>query len=135
MKSFIATVSLILLIASTGLAQKKFERISSQEGLEAYAKWGTAKVDGQKKSVILLKLINTNDSAIVYSLDVEFFFQGKRVEAFEQESACIDGGKTHQGKLNGLYFYSETLSSEQITSDDFEYVITVTPQGKEGKCD
>lgn len=134
MKRCILIGSLLLFSALNVLAQKEYTLQSEAEGLSAFTKMGKARLDGVLKPVVLLKVVNSGDSAVQYMVEMDFFFQGKRIESLAALPMCLDAGKTSQGKLNGMYFQSESLTSEQMLSDDFEYELSIDIEDKESLC-
>lgn len=108
-------------------AQKDFIQKGEREGVEMAYRWNHPV---GKPSELILKLKNTTQEDRHVSLVIDLYYQGLTVEVLEADT-CIKAGRTLNGKLNGIYFIPQRLSSEQIKSGDAEAELTrseVTPE-------
>ncbi|HNR54099.1 MAG TPA: hypothetical protein PKJ19_02955 [Flavobacteriales bacterium] len=108
-------------------AQKGFIHKGEREGVEMAYRWNHPV---GKPSELILKLKNTTQEDRHVSLVIDLYYQGLTVEVLEADT-CIKAGRTLNGKLNGIYFIPQRLSSEQIKSGDAEAELTrseVTPE-------
>lgn len=108
-------------------AQKGFIQKGEREGVEMAYRWNHPV---GKPSELILKLKNTTQEDRHVSLVIDLYYQGLTVEVLEADT-CIKAGRTLNGKLNGIYFIPQRLSSEQIKSGDAEAELTrseVTPE-------
>ena len=65
-------------------------------------------------------------------MGLDIHFQALTVEQFHADT-CIPAGRTFNGKLNGIYFIPQVLTTEQAKSPDTQVDLTeftVTPAGK-----
>ncbi len=108
-------------------AQKGFIQKGEREGVEMAYRWNHPV---GKPSELILKMKNTTQEDRHVSLVIDLYYQGLTVEVLEADT-CIKAGRTLNGKLNGIYFIPQRLSSEQIKSGDAEAELTrseVTPE-------
>lgn len=90
------------------------------DGVSFGYKWAEAKNEaGEKVPALLLEVRNENEHDILYSLSVDFYYEGVLRESGELEN-CIPAHRTRKGKLNGVYLLSENFTSDQIESGDFK---------------
>lgn len=113
---FAAFVFLIFSAQSCNTGYTDYQKV---DGVSFGYKWAEAKNDaGESVPALLLQVVNKNDTAINYSMSVDFYYEGVLRESGELDN-CVPAGKTRKGKLNGVYLISENFTSEQIKSSDF----------------
>ncbi|MBL7950861.1 MAG: hypothetical protein JNM62_04020 [Flavobacteriales bacterium] len=113
---------LLLLLATTSYAQSKFIHKGERNGVEMAYRWNHPL---GKPSELLLKLKNTSEEDKRVDVIIDLYYQGLTVESFEADT-CIKAGATMNGKLNGIYFVPERVTTEQIKSGDTEAELTRT---------
>ena len=121
-----AVLLLLLVLPFQAMAQKGFIHKGERDGVEMAYRWNHPI---GKPSELILKLKNTTEEDRRVSLVIDLYYQGLTVEVLEADT-CIKGGQTLNGKLNGIYFVPERLTSDQIKSGDAEAELTrseVTP--------
>ena len=103
-------------------AQSKFIQKGEQNGVEMAYRWNHPV---GKPSELLLKLKNNSQEDKHVDLVIDLYYQGLTVESFEADT-CIKAGQAMNGKLNGIYFVPERVTTEQIKSGDAEAELTRT---------
>jgi len=82
-------------------------------------------VKKKKKLVGEIRLIVTNKTNEYVILDfiTSLFYEITLAEATQVKQLCVGPGKVKKGKVKGLFYQPETLSYEQLISDDLEISI------------
>ena len=70
-------------------------------------------------------MTNTTAEDKQVDLVIDLTYQGRTVETLRADS-CLRVGQTMNGKLNGIYFIPEQLTTEQIKSGDATAELTNT---------
>lgn len=118
MKNLAAAFIFLFLTAQT--CNTGYTTYQKTEGVTFGYKWAEAKnEEGEKVPALLLEVRNENDHDIIYSLSVDFYYEGILRESGELDH-CIPAHRTRKGKLNGVYLLSENFTSDQIESGDFK---------------
>lgn len=112
----------LLLVALCGCAPTKYIQKGTFDGVEVSYRWNHPK---GKPSEILLKMTNTTAEDKQVDLAIDLSYQGRTVETLRTDT-CIRVGQTMNGKLNGVYFIPEQLTTEQIKSGDAAAELTNT---------
>lgn len=121
MKLTIAILSLF--IVQTLSAQDTYTTKTSNDLIDIQAKWKYPVKKGvEQPAELLLKVVNSSDKLVSLTFDLEFSIGIQTAETFHVDT-CVKAGKTMNGKLNGLYFVSGSLSNAQLKSDDFDWEI------------
>lgn len=115
-------VAITLLLPLAGLAQGKYIHKGERDGVEMAYRWNHPT---GKPSELLLRLKNTTQEDRRIALAIDLYYQGRTVEVLESDT-CIRAGQSMTGKLNGVYFVPEQLTTEQIKSGDAEAELTRT---------
>ncbi|MEO8588036.1 MAG: hypothetical protein ABI432_01605 [Flavobacteriales bacterium] len=111
--------ALVLLVAC---APAKFIEKGIHDGVEVAYRWNHP-VD--KPSELLLRLKNTTAGDKHLDLVLDLSYQGLTVESFEADT-CIRAGQTMNGKLNGIYFVPQRLTTAQIKDGGADLDMTRT---------
>ncbi|MCW5900409.1 MAG: hypothetical protein KIT10_14180 [Flavobacteriales bacterium] len=111
-----------IVITLAACAPKAYVFKGVHEGVEVSYRW--AHPTG-KPSELLLKLVNTAQEDKRLELVIDLYYQGRTVESLSADT-CIRVGQTLNGKLNGIYFIPERLTTEQIKSNDSAVELTHT---------
>lgn len=119
MKQFASFLSLIGLVAC---APTQWAYKGMHDGVDVSYRW---QYPTGKPPELLLRLQNTSAGDKSVDLAIDLYYQGRTVETFEADT-CIRAGQTLNGKLNGFYFISTRLSTEQIRSGDTQVEATRT---------
>lgn len=112
----------LILIALCGCAPTQYIQKGMYDGVEISYRWNHPK---GKPSEILLKMTNTAAEDKQVDLVIDLSYQGRTVETLRTDT-CIRVGQTMNGKLNGVYFIPEQLTTEQIKSGDATAELTNT---------
>lgn len=113
-------IILILLAPLVASAQRGFVDKGERDGVAMAYRWNHPV---GKPSELILKLKNTTEEDKRVSLVIDLYYQGLTVEVMEADT-CIKGGQTLNGKLNGIYFVPERVTTDQIRSGDAEAELT-----------
>lgn len=113
-------ITFVLLVAMAACAPKQYVYKGVHEGVEVSYRWAHP---AGKPSELLLNLKNTEAQDKRLDLVLDLYFQGRTIEIFEADT-CIRSGQSLNGKLNGFYFTSQKLSTEQIKSGDSKVELT-----------
>ncbi|MBL7964009.1 MAG: hypothetical protein JNM31_09200 [Flavobacteriales bacterium] len=98
----------------------EFIHKSQENGLEVAYRWNHPQ---GKPSELLRRLKNTAESDRSVALTIDLYYQGRTVESLEADT-CVKAGQTLNGKLNGIFFIPERLTTEQIKSGDAQVEVT-----------
>lgn len=120
----ILTLCLLLFFLSKSFSQGKYEQYIVVDSLTISTKWASAKDDaGEKKPALLFKVQNANSQAVLYGMEILFYYEGMLRERGQMENLCLDAGKTANGKLNGLYFVPTEFTEDQLKNSDFSFEV------------
>ena len=78
-----------------------------------------------KPSELLLRLKNIADTDRSIALSIDLYYQGRTVETFEADT-CLRPGMMLMGKLNGIHFIPERLTTDQIKDGGAQVEVTRT---------
>lgn len=110
----------LLFIPMVACAPKEYVYKGVHDGVEVSYRWAHP---AGKPSELLLKLANTTPGDKRLDLVLDLYYQGRTVETFKADT-CIRVGQTLNGKVNGIYFIPQRLSTEQIKSGDGKVEMT-----------
>ncbi len=111
-----------VLLLLAGCAPPEYLHKGVQDGVELAYRWNHPT---GKPSELLLKMVNTTDQDKNVALIIDLYYQGLTVETLTADT-CLPAGSTMNGKMNGIYFIPERLSTEQIKSGDATAELTRT---------
>jgi len=94
----------------------------THDGVEISYRWNHPP---GKPSELLLKLTNAAVEDKRLDLVIDLYYQGRTVESLQADT-CIRSGQTLNGKLNGIYFVPQRVTTEQIKSGDAKVEMTRT---------
>lgn len=103
----------LLLCAAVALAScstMQYIEKGTHDGVEVAYRWNHPP---GKPSELLLRLKNTAGTDKRVNLALDLYYQGRTVETFEADT-CLRPGMLLMGKLNGIYFVPQRLTTEQI---------------------
>lgn len=101
-------IGIAMLIASC--ASMKYVEKGTHEGIEIAYRWNHPP---GKPSELLLRLKNISGADSRVSLGLDLYYQGRTVESFEADT-CMRAGQLLMGKLNGIYFVPQRITTQQI---------------------
>jgi len=104
------TTLLVLLLAFSGCAPVQYVQKGTQDGIDFAYRWNHP---AGKPSELILKMTNTTTEDKRVDLVIDLYYQGVTVESLEADT-CIKAGATMNGKLNGIYFIPERITTAQI---------------------
>ncbi len=110
----------LLLLPVLVSAQHEYIHKGEQNGVEMAYRW---KHPIGKPSELHLRLKNTAQEDRRIALVIDLYYQGRTVEVFEADT-CIKAGRTMNGRMNGIFFIPEHLTSDQLRSGDAEAELT-----------
>lgn len=119
MKALLAPLLLLTLAACSG---PQYLYKGEQDGVELAYRWNHPK---DKPSELLLRMKNTTPGDKRIALAIDLYYQGRTVETLEADT-CIRNGQALTGKLNGIYFIPERITTEQIKNGGVQVEMTNT---------
>ena len=111
-----------LLVLSTSCASIQYLEKGTHDGVEVAYRWNHPL---GKPSELLLRLKNVAAEDKHVNVVMDLYYQGRTVESFEADT-CIRVGQTLSGKLNGIYFTPQRLTTAQIKDGSGEVEMTRT---------
>lgn len=117
---------LLLLLLSAGCAPTQYLHKGTYDGIGVSYRWNHPT---GKPSELLLRLENTTDKDLRIDLEIDLTYQGRTVETFDADT-CMRAGQVLNGKLNGIYFIPQQVTTEQIRTGGTDLDLartTVTP--------
>lgn len=112
----------LLLLTLTACSGPQYLYKGEQDGVELAYRWNHPK---DKPSELLLRMKNMTPGDKRIDLAIDLFYQGRTVETLEADT-CIRTGQTLNGKLNGIYFTPERITTEQIKDGGVQVEMTKT---------
>ena len=117
---FILCISIIVMFSGHLAAQKQYQSLSDEEGIEFSYRWKPSRILKKESPLMLsLKIRNSNDFHASVNFTVDYFWQGIRNASSDPNSICIKPNRTAKGKIKNLAFDRGKLSDEDILSEDF----------------
>jgi hypothetical protein len=116
----------LLLLLCAGCAPTQYLHKGTYDGIGVSYRWNHP---AGKPSELLLRLENTTDKDLRIDLEIDLTFQGRTVETFNADT-CMRSGQVLNGKLNGIYFVPQQVTTEQIRTGGTDLGLartTVTP--------
>lgn len=126
----VRTFLLLMLLATSVGAQAQLVQKGRINGVDLAYRW---RHPAGKPSELLIRMENMERSDRRVSLQVDLSYQGLTVELLSADT-CIKAGAVLNGRVNGLYFRPERLTSDQIRSGDVEVDLTNTAVEETGAC-
>lgn len=117
-------IFLITLLAACSMPQ--YISKGTHDGVEIAYRWNHPV---GKPSELWLRLKNTTQEDKHLDLGIDLYYQGRTVEMFEADT-CLRAGQTMSGKLNGIYFVPERVTTAQIKDGSAEVEVTRTVVAK-----
>lgn len=130
MKKIFAFAVLTLILAfSTGIhetnAQRRYTDHSTVEGIEIQYRWGNSKFfDKSSPLELRLKIKNTNSYPVNVTYDIEFYMGAVLKETSDETELCINPKLAKTGRINGMFYRSNSLRNSEIESEEFSWEIT-----------
>ena len=116
----ILIISSIILINGNLIAQKDYQNLTSNEGIDISYKWKHSKILKKDSPLILfLKLKNTNDYNATVKFTVDYFWNGIRNASSEGNNICIKANRSVKGKIKKMTFDTAKFSDEDLFSENF----------------
>lgn len=116
------TAALLLVLAFAGCAPTQFIQKGTHNGVEVAYRWNHPPGG---PSELLLRLKNTAADDRNVNVVLDLHYQGRTMETLEADT-CIKAGQTLNGKLNGIYFIPERLTTAQIKDGSADVEMTRT---------
>ena len=110
----------IFLLSSCAMPQ--YVSKGTQNGVEIAYRWNHPV---GKPSELWLRLKNTTEQDKHLDLGIDLYYQGRTVEMCEADT-CLRAGQLLNGKLNGIYFIPERVTTAQIKDGSAEVETTRT---------
>ena len=104
------TAPLLLALVLMGCASKSWLYKGMNDGVDISYRWNHP---SGKPSELLLRLENTTTEDKDVSLVLDLYYQGRTVETLMADT-CIRVGQTLNGKVNGIYFIPERVTTVQV---------------------
>jgi hypothetical protein len=118
-RAILFTISSLILVSCAG---PKYLHTSVHDGVEIAYRWAHR---NDRPSELLMRMENTTLEDKRVSLVIDLYHQGRTVETLEADT-CLRVGQTMTGKLNGIYFVPEQVTTEQIKSGEVQLEMTRT---------
>lgn len=134
--NYFSLILLFLMPVSEGSDKAKFEEKTKKDGVSVYYKWSHQNpIDKNSPLQMVFKMVNENEESVQVSFDILYYIEGVLKEKNGVKDFCIKGGKTANGRFNGLVFSTSNISNAQIESDVFEWELSDMKVVKlEGDC-
>ena len=117
---FILCISIIVMFSGDLAAQKQYQSLSDEEGIEFSYRWKPSRILKKESPLMLsLKIRNSNDFHASVNFTVDYFWQGIRNASSEPNRLCIKANRTARGRIRNLTFDRAKFSDEDIMSDNF----------------
>ena len=113
---------LLPLLLFVSCAMPQYVSKGTQDGVEIAYRWNHPV---GKPSELWLRLKNTTEQDRHIDLGIDLYYQGRTVEMFEADT-CLRAGQLLNGKLNGIYFVPEQVTTAQIKDGSAEVEATRT---------
>lgn len=120
-------ICVLLLLASCAMPQ--YLSKGTHDGVEVAYRWDHP---GGRPSELLLRLKNTTAIDKHVGVVLDLYYQGRTVESFEADT-CLRPGQALTGRLNGIYFVPQRLTTGQIKDGGTDVEVTRTSIGP-GSC-
>ncbi len=125
---------LLIILGSSMSSFSQYSAFKEIDSLEFSTKWVREKWYKKNSPLVLaIKVTNKSSQDCTYTLGIEFFQQGVLIESSPELSYEIRRKSTRRGKLNGIIFKPEKLSSQDIRSGNFTLELSgldVAPKAK-----
>lgn len=116
-------------------SQEQYQHYVTEDGVVIDYKWSHSKLLNKTSPLELrLRIKNTNEHAVNLTFVVDYYMGPLLHESSEEVELCIRPGALKLGKMNGVYFVPETLSNEQIRSEEFKLEINGISVTKTEEC-
>jgi hypothetical protein len=122
-----ALFSLASALLLSACATTQYIEKGTHDGVEVAYRWNHPP---GKPSELLLRLKNTAATDKRVSLALDLYYQGRTVETFEADT-CMRAGQLMMGKLNGIYFVPQRITTEQIKDGSAKVEATRTEVANE----
>ncbi len=120
---------LLFVFALASCAAPQYVSKGTYEGVEIAYLW---KHPVDKPSELWLRLKNVSDQERKVHVGIDLYYQGRTVEEFEADT-CLRAGQLLSGKLNGIYFVPERITTAQIKDGSAAVEMTDTSV-EQGTC-
>lgn len=126
------TIPTLLLMAllMSACAMPQYIQGGEKDGVAVSYRWNHP---AKGPSELLLKIANPGPSAQHVQIVLDLAHQGRTVETLSADT-CIPAGRTFNGKLNGIYFIPEHLTSEQAASPETHVTVSLLEASRTTKC-
>jgi hypothetical protein len=92
----------------------------------------------KKKGALLpqlnLSIQNISETNVEVRFDLSLRYEMEIVEGTQVSKICVAIGKTKKGKIKGMFYKPETLTFEQLRSEDFELYLDELKVVSVAKC-
>lgn len=116
------SITVLLALALTACAPMPFIQKGTHNGVEVAYRWDHPP---GKPSELLLRLRNTAAEDRHVNVVLDLYYQGRTLETLEADT-CIKAGQTLNGRLNGIYFVPQRLTTAQIKDGSADVEMTRT---------
>ncbi len=125
-KKTLLLVSAVLFLSffsvTSASAQIRYTETDTIDGIKVMYRWQRSNIFKKESRTILnLRLTNTNDHPVNVELSVGFYKSGILVYQSEEHKKCFKPGQSKRGGPAGLRFQSEDLTLEDIESEKFDW--------------
>ena len=124
----ITVFTVLFIIAGTSgeaSGQRRYVDHSTVEGVAIQYRWAHSKwLDRSSPLELRLKIKNNNDYPVQVTYDIEFYMGPVLEETSDDTELCINPKLAKTGRINGMYYQSQTLTNEELESDEFSWEIT-----------
>ena len=124
---FAAFTILLAFIAESqeASAQWRYVDHSTVDGVDIQYRWSHSRWFNRSSPLELrLKIKNNNDYPVQVTYDIEFYMGPVLEETSDDTELCINPKLAKTGRINGMYYQSQTITNEELESDEFSWEIT-----------
>ncbi|MCC6599912.1 MAG: hypothetical protein IT223_04475 [Crocinitomicaceae bacterium] len=122
MKTIIRVVIIMILLnffSVSGIAQ--YEVVTTTGGVEFSVRWASEKWYKPKGPMVLLvKVANTNDYPVTYTIGIDISRNGKMLESSAITEHSLRAHGVVRGRLNGIVYPMASLTQEDIVAKNFD---------------
>ncbi|GEM_PF-677248 len=133
--SFLLIMIFLLLFVNEAYSQIRYTETDTVDGVVVMHRWRRSNLfDKESRTMLNLRLVNTNEYHVNVELAVGFYKSGIIVYESEDMEKCFNPGQGKRGGLAGFRFQSEDLTREEIESEKFDWDFTLFEVEKIDDC-
>lgn len=120
MRNFLGLVFLLSIMAVSSDSSAQYTVYKEVDGVEFSTRWVKEKWYKRKSPKVLsVRVANKNSYTVKYTLGIEIFQNGILIESSPENEYSLKAGAKSTGRLDGVMFKPERLSSKDIEAGNF----------------